>query len=70
MSDVIVVFVVVAQQVLTSMRIIMGLDGTDIGRKRIQQLADNAKYFRQALKKRGFIIYGLMMSQQCVLCHW
>lgn len=49
---------VVAQQVISSMRIIMGLDGTDDGRRRIQQLADNARYMRQHLKRMGFIVYG------------
>jgi hypothetical protein len=29
------------------------------GRKRIAQLADNAKFFRQAMKRMGFIIFGL-----------
>jgi hypothetical protein len=32
-----------------------------IGRKRIQQLADNAKFFRQGMKKLGFIIYGTVL---------
>eukprot|EP00045_Choanoeca_perplexa_P010868 m.112801 g.112801 ORF g.112801 m.112801 type:complete len:185 (+) comp15421_c0_seq9:149-703(+) len=48
----------VVQQVLTSMRIIMGRDGTNDGTRRIQTLADNARYFRQAIKKLGFIVYG------------
>lgn len=48
----------VCQQVLASMKIIMGRDGTDDGRKRIEQLAFNAKYFREALKRMGFIVYG------------
>ncbi|EDQ90948.1 uncharacterized protein MONBRDRAFT_20161 [Monosiga brevicollis MX1] len=48
----------VAQQVLTSMKVIMGVTGGDDGHRRIQQLADNARYFRQACKKLGFIIYG------------
>lgn len=48
----------VAQQIITSMRIIMGEDGTDEGQRRIMQLARNTKYFRQKLKQMGFIIYG------------
>ena len=28
------------------------------GRRRIAQLASNARYFRQKLKEQGFIIYG------------
>ncbi|XP_055333076.1 serine palmitoyltransferase 2-like [Paramacrobiotus metropolitanus] len=48
----------VAQQIITSMKIIMGEDGTDEGMRRIRQLAENTRYFRSELKKRGFIIYG------------
>ncbi|OQV24520.1 Serine palmitoyltransferase 2 [Hypsibius exemplaris] len=48
----------VAQQIVTSMTIIMGEDGTDEGIRRIRQLAENTRYFRSELKKRGFIIYG------------
>uniref|UniRef100_A0AC35U991 Aminotran_1_2 domain-containing protein n=1 Tax=Rhabditophanes sp. KR3021 TaxID=114890 RepID=A0AC35U991_9BILA len=48
----------VAQQVFTSMSIIMGKDGTDEGKNRIEQLARNAKYFRKNLKQKGFIVYG------------
>lgn len=48
----------VAQQVYTSMSIIMGKDGTNEGRKRIEQLARNARYFRRQLKKMGLIVYG------------
>ncbi len=49
---------VVAQQVYTSMKIILGEDGTDDGRNRIRNIADNSMYFRQSLKKLGFIVYG------------
>ncbi|XP_050737145.1 serine palmitoyltransferase 2-like isoform X3 [Eriocheir sinensis] len=48
----------VAQQIITSMSIIMGKDGTGEGRRRIQQLARNVKYFRQRLRQMGFIVYG------------
>lgn len=44
----------VAQQIISSMTIIMG----DNGLKRISQLAENTRYFRRELKKRGFIVYG------------
>lgn len=47
-----------AQQILTSMRIIMGKDGTKKGKKRIQQLKWNSRYFRRRLSEMGFIIYG------------
>ncbi|KAI8984289.1 pyridoxal phosphate-dependent transferase [Mycotypha africana] len=48
----------VAQQVITSMKIICGEDGTDIGRKKIKQLAENSLYFIERLREMGFIVYG------------
>ncbi|XP_012217853.1 serine palmitoyltransferase 2 isoform X2 [Linepithema humile] len=48
----------VTQQIITSMRIIAGEDGTDAGDKRIKQLARNTKYFRRRLNQIGVIIYG------------
>ncbi|XP_078592782.1 LOW QUALITY PROTEIN: serine palmitoyltransferase 2-like [Branchiostoma floridae x Branchiostoma japonicum] len=48
----------VAQQVISSMKIIMGEDGTNRGQLRIKQLAANSKYFRQRLVEMGFIVYG------------
>lgn len=48
----------IAQQILTSMKTIMGLDGTDIGRRKIEQLARNTRYFRRRLNQMGVIIYG------------
>ncbi|XP_042900943.1 serine palmitoyltransferase 2 [Parasteatoda tepidariorum] len=48
----------IAVQILTSMKIIMGKDGTNEGMKRIQRLEKNTHYFRQKLKQKGFIIYG------------
>lgn len=48
----------VTQQILTSMKIIMGLDGTNDGQKRIEQLARNTRYFRQRLAQIGAITYG------------
>ncbi|XP_013382088.1 serine palmitoyltransferase 2-like [Lingula anatina] len=48
----------VTQQVITSMKIIMGEDGTDEGQKRIKQLAWNTRYFRQKLQDKGLIVYG------------
>lgn len=47
-----------AQQILTSITIIRGDDGTNEGRKRIQQLADNSIYFAARLREMGFIVYG------------
>ena len=46
------------QQALSALRIMQGLDGTTIGRQRIAQLADNAKYFREQLIRLGMTVYG------------
>lgn len=48
----------VCQQIISSLRIIMGEDGTNDGRKRIRQLIENSRMFSQGLKKMGFIVYG------------
>lgn len=48
----------VAQQIITSMKIICGEDGTDLGRKKIKQLAENSVYFMERLREMGFIVYG------------
>lgn len=48
----------VAQQIISSMRIIMGEDGTDEGQRRLSQLLRNSRYFRQKLRQLGLIVYG------------
>ncbi|EGT32109.1 CBN-SPTL-2 protein [Caenorhabditis brenneri] len=48
----------IAQQIYTSMSIIMGRDGTNDGAQRIERLARNSHYFRMKLKQMGFIVYG------------
>ncbi|KAM4662252.1 serine palmitoyltransferase 2 isoform 1-T6 [Discoglossus pictus] len=48
----------VAEQIITSMKCIMGADGTTLGRDRVEQLAENTRYFRRRLTEMGFIIYG------------
>ncbi|KND01022.1 serine C-palmitoyltransferase LCB2 [Spizellomyces punctatus DAOM BR117] len=48
----------ILQQIYTSMRIIMGEEGGDEGRRRIQQLARNCRFFSAELRKMGFIVYG------------
>ncbi|XP_074065536.1 serine palmitoyltransferase 3-like isoform X1 [Macrotis lagotis] len=48
----------IAEQIIRSMKSIMGLDGTTEGIQRIQQLAKNTKYFRNKLNEMGFILYG------------
>ncbi|KAI8908306.1 pyridoxal phosphate-dependent transferase [Gorgonomyces haynaldii] len=52
------VSVPVLAQICSSMRIILGEDGTNEGRERIQSLAQNAKFFSNELRKMGFIVYG------------
>ncbi|KAJ8290281.1 hypothetical protein GJAV_G00010880 [Gymnothorax javanicus] len=48
----------VVEQIITSMKCIMGEDGTTFGLDQVRQLAENAKYFRSRLQEMGFIIYG------------
>ncbi|XP_045919159.1 serine palmitoyltransferase 2-like [Micropterus dolomieu] len=48
----------VVEQIITSMKCIMGEDGSTIGRERVRQLAENTVYFRKRLREMGFIIYG------------
>ncbi|XP_024415119.2 serine palmitoyltransferase 3 isoform X1 [Desmodus rotundus] len=48
----------IAEQIIRSMKFIMGLDGTTEGLKRVRQLAKNTRYFRQRLHEMGFIVYG------------
>ncbi|TYZ62980.1 hypothetical protein PybrP1_001261 [[Pythium] brassicae (nom. inval.)] len=49
---------VVAQQVLTAFNIIMGRDGTDLGRKKLDALRDNSNYLRAKLNEMGVITLG------------
>jgi len=46
------------QQILTSMSIIMGEDGTNEGKQKLKQLKENSNHFRSELRKRGFKVYG------------
>lgn len=48
----------VAQAIITSMSMIMGKKYGKEGRKRINQLASNVKYFRRKLKALGCVVYG------------
>ncbi|XP_055977943.1 serine palmitoyltransferase 3 [Sorex fumeus] len=48
----------VAEQIIRSIKLIMGLDGTTKGLQKVRQLAKNTRYFRQRLNEMGFIIYG------------
>uniref|UniRef100_A0A673K7A9 serine C-palmitoyltransferase n=1 Tax=Sinocyclocheilus rhinocerous TaxID=307959 RepID=A0A673K7A9_9TELE len=46
----------ITQQIITSMKCIMGEDGTTLGE--LCQLSENTTYFRRRLHEMGFIIYG------------
>jgi serine palmitoyltransferase len=48
----------VCLQIKKTLEIIMGLDGTGEGKRRINQLAENTSYFREKLVKMGFVVYG------------
>lgn len=48
----------VVQQIISSMKSIMGEDGTTMGADRLRQLSENTTYFRRKLREMGFIIYG------------
>lgn len=63
----------IVQQIISSLRLLKGPEGTKEiltkkreknyylvfeGHKRICQLADNTRYFRQKLVQMGFIVYG------------
>ena len=48
----------VTWQIIKTLEILMGLDGTNEGQHRISQLAENTKYFRDKLVRMGFIVYG------------
>jgi serine palmitoyltransferase len=46
------------QEAISCLKIITGEDGTDLGRKKVQQLHDNSNYFRQKLIDLGFQVFG------------
>ncbi|KAI6656914.1 Serine palmitoyltransferase 2-like [Oopsacas minuta] len=50
----------VAMQIYSSLRIIMGRDDRypNDGQRRIRRLAENTRYFRSELYKRGLVVYG------------
>ncbi|XP_064091605.1 LOW QUALITY PROTEIN: serine palmitoyltransferase 2-like, partial [Macrobrachium nipponense] len=48
----------VVQQIITSMSTIMGKNGNDDGKRRLNQLARNTQYFRRRIKHMGFIVIG------------
>ncbi|KAL3986152.1 Serine palmitoyltransferase 2 domain protein [Acanthocheilonema viteae] len=48
----------IAQQIISSMKIMMGLDGSNDGEMRRQNLRRNTHYFRKRLKRMGCIVCG------------
>ncbi|GMI40448.1 hypothetical protein TrCOL_g97 [Triparma columacea] len=49
---------IVCQQILTSFRVIMGVDGTDIGARKLRALRDNSNYMRMRLTDMGLHVLG------------
>ena len=49
---------IVTQQILTAFRVIMGEDGTEIGKQKLDRLIDNSNYFRSEMKRLGLHVYG------------
>ncbi|XP_035234145.1 serine palmitoyltransferase 2-like isoform X2 [Stegodyphus dumicola] len=48
----------VAQQIIMTLKILTGKDGSNEGINRVKHLERNTHYFRRKLKQKGFIIYG------------
>ncbi|VDO41965.1 unnamed protein product [Onchocerca flexuosa] len=48
----------IAQQITSSIKVMMGLDGTNDGEIRRQRLRRNTHYFRKHLKRMGCVVYG------------
>mmetsp|Transcript_20047 Transcript_20047/g.47911 ORF Transcript_20047/g.47911 Transcript_20047/m.47911 type:complete len:610 (+) Transcript_20047:430-2259(+) len=49
---------VVCQQCLSAFKIIMGEDGTNVGKHKLQSLRDNSNYFRMKLREMGLLVMG------------
>lgn len=49
---------VICQQVISSFKVIMGQDGTNIGKQKITALRDNSNYFRMRLQDMGLHVLG------------
>lgn len=48
----------VVQQVLTSLKVITGRDGTNLGAKKLKAIRDNSNFFRKGLLDMGLECYG------------
>lgn len=46
------------QQVISAMELIMGEDGTDLGKKRLTRLRDNCNMFRERMRQMGCHVLG------------
>jgi serine palmitoyltransferase len=49
---------VICQQVITAFKIIMGEDGTNIGKTKLDALRNNSNFFRAEMKRIGLHVYG------------
>lgn len=49
---------VVCQQIISSFQVIMGEDGTNIGKQKLDALRDNSNYFRMCLTDMGLHVLG------------
>lgn len=47
-----------AVQIIESLRVIAGEDGTDIGKTKLRAIRENSTFFRQGLIERGFEVLG------------
>eukprot|EP01061_Rhynchopus_euleeides_P011666 TRINITY_DN21236_c1_g3_i1.p2 TRINITY_DN21236_c1_g3~~TRINITY_DN21236_c1_g3_i1.p2 ORF type:complete len:490 (+),score=228.84 TRINITY_DN21236_c1_g3_i1:252-1721(+) len=47
-----------AQQAYSALEVIMGRDGSNLGRKAIDSIAANARFFRKGLEELGLTVYG------------
>lgn len=48
----------VCQQVISSFKVVMGEDGTNLGKRKIRALRDNSNYFRMRLQRIGLRVLG------------
>lgn len=46
------------QQVISSLKVLTGEDGTDIGKNKIKRLRENSNFFRNALLSKGLQVFG------------
>lgn len=49
---------VITKQVVTAFKVIMGEDGTDIGKQKIDSLRENSNYFRREMHRLGLQVLG------------